>query len=220
MRVVIPAAGEGRRWGMCGGIRKHQAVIAGEPVLARLIRLANEHGHRPIVLCHRAHIYSYPDADYTVVEPGGWRNDSGKLAVTRPWWSSEQQTLIVFGDCYLTDAGAEQVFAPRAEWTVYGRLSPYRYGRKARSQFGVTFTPAEHEFVWRHIEAVDRIPPALTQGAHGGLRKWYQSATGQVAGPKPTVDRGHLVTIDDETDDIDRPKHLRMIRRAVSDGDA
>ena len=220
MRVIIPAAGEGRRRGMHGGIRKHRAVIAGEAVLARLIRLAGERGHRPVVLCHPKYPYGYPDADYAVVEPGGWRNDVGKLAVTRPWWSSTGQTLIVFGDVFLTDAAAEQIFAVRSEWTMYGRLSAYRFGRKARSQFGLTFLPHEHRMVWRHIRAVNGIAPAANAGAHGGLRKWYQSATGQVAGPKPTVDRGHLVTIDDQSDDIDRPKHLRMIRRAVADADA
>lgn len=215
MRVIIPAAGEGRRWGMHGGIRKHQATVRGVPLLARLIGQFNADGVRPLVLTHPDHPYTYAGADYRPVEPDH-RSSIDKVLSSRPWWATDDDTLIMFGDVYLSKAGFAAAVQPRTDWVVFGRISRSRYSRKGRSFFGMRFAAHEHEFVATvggQVAAADtgHSPPPPRRGR---LAIWYQVATGQPV-TRRLVDAGHLVVIDDESDDVDRPRDLMLLRRAV-----
>lgn len=214
MRVIIPAAGLGERWAMYGGIRKHQAKVAKEPILARQIRLWNAVGVRPLVLVHPDYPYDYQDADYEAVDPGG--SSIGKITSSRPWWSDTEDTVISFGDVYYTYPGFEQLLPPRGEWTVFGRLHRYQYGAKGRSFFGLRFRPAdapEVEAIAAEVERLDNAGELVP--SHGRLGVFYRIGTGQSPIARLLADRGHLVTIDDITDDIDKPEHLKLLRRAV-----
>lgn len=219
MKVIIAAAGEGKRWAMHLGIRKHQAPINGVPIIQRQVEQFNAAGIRPLILCHPDHPYDYPGADYTTVTPDPVASID-KVLSSRDLWSDNERTLIVFGDVYFSDAGFASVSRPPADWTVYGRRGRSPYNDQLHALFALSFSPGHHDFIERtceEIAAMDRRGAMPVENC-GRLLYWYQHVTGQPLHPTDLEDRGHWVQIRDETDDADKPSHYRMLQASVEEG--
>lgn len=219
MKVIIAAAGHGHRWGGHLGIRKHQAPIDGMPILQRLIDQFTDAGVRPVVLCHPDHPYDYPGADYTTITPDD-TSSIAKISSSHHLWCPHGRTLVVFGDVYFSPAGFAALLPDPPHWTVYGRIGRSRYSRRKRhSLFGLSFSPDEHDQIWSTCVQIAQLDRAGEIPSGGRLLYWYQHVTGQPLHPTMLTDEGHWVQISDETDDVDKPSHYEMLRRAVRAAD-
>lgn len=213
MRVVIPAAGYGARWGNYGGITKHQAPINGTPIIQRQINQWYISGYEAQVVGQRQ--FDYPHARYVTYSPTSFGQSIDKLC--RQWWGDEG-TIVSFGDVYYTDVAFGEVRKIRNEWTVYARpLSRNNAKYKWPASFFGIYVP--HNEKWEILDAMSRFrdtyeTPNWQLGNHGALASFYRYLTGQNPAGR-TKDRGHMVVIDDETNDVDTPADWRKLQRAV-----
>lgn len=199
MKVIITAAGEGRRWNNYLNRRKHEITIDGERLIDRLVRQLQSRGLTDITItCHPQHMYSVQGA---VSVPGrpDLSNVLSRLS-TQPLWGINDPTLILWGDVYLTDMALDTIVQPVDQWTQFARLKPSAVtGKPGPEIFAVQFTPNDH----------DRYSSALSRAATMDHSSW--SVYCVMVGIPDTVpmlieDSGRHVEIpDDGSDDFDFP---------------
>jgi SAM-dependent methyltransferase len=199
MRAIITAAGSGSRWNNYLGVRKHQAMVNGERLIDRTVRLLQARGISDIVItCHPHHPYHALGAR-TVTIPYESSNAMARLA-TRPFWHLTDRTLVVLGDVYLTEAAADIMVKDHGlGWTHFARLKPSAAtGKPGAEMFGCSFGPEDHDV---YADALHRAGPGSDWPA-------YCAFTGHPVDTEPNDirDWGHHVEIpDDGTDDFDFP---------------
>lgn len=217
MRVIIPCAGDGTRWGNFQDVPKHLAVLRGEPLLHRTVRLV-----RGLV----------PDADVVVVTRDmrdrrelvdGARRSRAKLDPTRGpadkllssahLWPRSGRTAVLFGDVYWTEkALGRLLLVDDRPWVAAARFGPSSFTGCGHAElFGFAFDPTGGEVL---AEAAVRLVAAAAEGritSWSGGWQIYQVAAGVpvddvVRGTAATMpDLGCSVPVDDWTDDLDAP---------------
>lgn len=201
MRVIIAAAGGDKAWNGHLDVPRHMVPVAGEPLLQRTIRQATE-------WTDDVHVTTPDDDRYRVVgavrhvrEPG-----ASEYASTRDLWSEDGRTVLLLGDVYFTDRAMSTICGDtRRDYRVFGRRGASRVtGTPYGEIFAVSWWPEHHAAMDRHLATVHAARAAGTVTRPPGwmlLRAWQGTPLG-----RHIVKRGrHFVTIDDLTDDIDRP---------------
>lgn len=200
MRVIVAAAGGDKTWGGHLGVPRHMVPVGGEPLLQRTIRQA-------VTYTDDVHVTTPDDDRYRVVgaarhvrEPGESEYDS-----TRDLWSADGRTVLLYGDVYFTDRAIAIVCRDQARrFRAYGRRGASRVtGTPYGELFATSWWPEHHAAMDRHLDLVHATRAAGTVTRPPGwmlLRAWQGTPLN-----RHIVKRRFFTTIDDLTDDIDRP---------------
>lgn len=206
MRVIIAAAGEGRRWADYLGVPKHIVrTAAGETLLVRTLAQAKR-------ISDDVHVVVPDDPRYMIAPRRSrkvtWHEvprHHNEYEHTRALWSQTGRTVLLLGDVYFTDAAVDTIAAgsPSA-YRVFGR---YRASRVTGTPYGEIFAaswgPARHAQMDAHLAEVARLresgectrPPGWVL-----LRLWQRTPVRRHV-VKPPI----WAEIDDWTDDLDTP---------------
>lgn len=230
MRAIIIAAGDGKRWGNYLGVPKHFAPVEGEAILHRLVRQLRERGVRDLHIVAPRGDPRYSAAGGRLYHPAfNYREhaDADKFLNSRELWNPGGRTLVVYGDCYLTDEAADTIVNYRVrEWQLFARFGPHPYTAKKNSEcFAQSFYP-EHQA--EHHEMLRYVAKLRTTGVIRRCGGWehYHAMTGKrgrdvyLRDPKGARQLGRATHISDWSDDFDKPAQYRQFvaaRQAASE---
>lgn len=212
MNIVIPAGGDGKRWNDFLGTRKQFAPVNGEMIIERLIRLFSDLGHMYFVtkpgyeLTHPNVTSVYTESDLEME----WL-DIAKVASTVPYWSHDDVTLILLGDVYWTEEGAETVkkYVDKRQWFMYGRLtrSNVKKHHPSNENFAMSFWPEDHKTI---LKAMNHSVDLVDRGEirWNKMSQLYRILCGKDGAQAdysrmPQQNLGNFIAIDDYTDDVD-----------------
>lgn len=206
-RALLLAAGEQTRWQHHLGVPKHLIPIAGEPLLHRTTRQLAHAGITDIRVLARPE-----DAPAYVTPPATWERpadiDRGwvqEMEPSRHLWDTEGRTLVVYGDCYLTDALVADVTAWTGGWAVWGRYGASSItGKPWGEMFAWSIPAADHD----HLDqALDQAIHARDTGASWRACGWetYRALMGWDLTVHRT-DTTRFREWSDESDDFDYPR--------------
>ncbi|MFY1686491.1 NTP transferase domain-containing protein [Plantactinospora sp. WMMB782] len=209
--AVIMAAGSGQRWANYGGTPKHLAVLAGERLLDRSVRLARANGAtRVVVLGPDDDRYRVPGAELHT--PPVLSDDTPGLGATkffntRPYWSATDRTVLLYGDVWFSDDAMARIMGDeRREWLHWCRFGPSRFtGCRHGECFAVTFWPEHHA---SYLAALERTAAAHAAGTINRSGGWEVARA--IHGVPDARLRKHRMhpqyqIIDDWTEDLDSP---------------
>lgn len=218
MRAIICAqGGTDSRWEVAGrpylGVPKHLISIDGETLIARTVRLLREHDVDDIVITAPPGDprYELPGARTVTLEDPAPHGSRGMnlITATRPLWSPDTPTALMFGDVYYTDAAIAAI-------TGETHPEPWWFRRPTKSR--VTGHPWDEPFAFvfgaGHHERIAGVALRLVEGWRGPrrLHLWHLHAAllGRPARRvEDLVDSPTQTVIDDWTDDIDTPADFR-----------
>ena len=210
---IITIAGDGARWALMHGVRKHMVAIAGEPNLLRTIRLIKEFdpSAQIIVGCNMDFFPKELDELDIVTYDGRSYlkgTEADRYFASMPFWSPNGRTTLIWGDVFFTKAALKTVCAPKDTWHRYGRPGAGLY-KSYGEEFAIDFYPEHCELVRRSSALVEDISLRTSIQLFGAV---YLAMLGKqsntiindsTSGRKPNY--GHMIEIDDLTDDFDFP---------------
>lgn len=200
IRVLIPCAGEGERWGNHLGVPKHLAPLAGEPILHRTVRLVNElvPGAEVLVVVddNRHQGYRVAGSVRRRARLGTMEGDIDKIASSLHLWDDRRRTVLLFGDVWWTRDGLSAALTHRGEWTAFGYFEPDNTGGEL---FGFSFPPGSLGTV---RDALHTVGAARLVDQRGGWMLYRQ-----LCGVDLTAqgNHGNWIVVDDWTEDMDFP---------------
>lgn len=209
MRVIILAAGDGQRWNNYLGVPKHLVPIHGEPLVHRTQRMLHERGISDVIVMAQTEW-----APRYVLSPSQWgvpapveRSWVQEMEPSRRFWSTDDRTLILYGDCYFTEDIMDALVADQAsDWRVYARHDGSMLtGKEYGEMFGWVFRPEHHDELDRaRVAAIE----AVESGRWDRCLGWevHRIACGQEPWHHDWSDPVHFVEWDDATDDFDYPR--------------
>lgn len=205
------AAGDDPRWVGETGYPKHFIEIDGERILDRTVRLLAPRVEI-VVSGHPDPRYKYPDAALWVPYRNTDLLDADNVLSTRPVWSRDDRTVILYGDCYYTEEAIETIlaFAPR-EWQLFCRFEPSAItGKPWGEPWAWSLWPEHHE---EHVAAHFRTIDLVRSGVLWRCGAWehYRAMCGlpdERMGIEHHGDYGRATVIDDWTEDFDFPVDL------------
>lgn len=208
MTALILAATSDQRWRNHLGVPKHLVPIKGEPLIHRTQRALLERGERNVI------VMTQPQwADDYVIDGATWQEPKpSPREFVQEWdgsrhlWNDAGKTLIVYGDCYMTDELLDAMTQDSGEpWKAWARWNPSPVtGKEYGEMFGWTFTPEAHDLLDR--ARADAIAAHL-EGRWHRVLGWevYRLAVGfQVA--QHEREDVHGIDWSDASDDFDRPR--------------
>lgn len=216
MRVIIVCAGDGSRWAEHLGVPKQLAVVDGEPLLHRAVRLWGEYSDDVVIVA---------DDDRLAVEGARLeapRQDPdmrsmGRYSSSRHLWDDQGRTLVLFGDVYWDEGAVKRLAKDRHRgWRWIARLDASEHTGKERPEgFGVSFYPSAHAEFSAAIDETARLHREGVTDRSLGFECWrVMQKCDTVRHAHPFPDVGRCLIVDDWTDDIDRPsEHSRLVVR-------
>lgn len=210
-RALILAQGGARRWDNYMGIPKTLVEIDGEALVHRAARLFTERGMEVVVVGDDDRLINGNARLVTLDDPWVVPSDMAKFIGTADLWATDARTVILWGDCFYTDAAADIIaFHNRYQLEYFRRPWPSKVtGKRWDESFGVSFGPDEHYRVlgaaWevhRRWEAGELAP---RDGTHCPVWEHYAVAYGLPNDVSQMIDTPGQTVIDDFTDDIDSP---------------
>jgi len=214
IKVVIICAGEATRWGNYLNTPKHIITIEGECLLDSTVRLFKERGVTDIHI-----VVKQPDPRYEVTGASQYvadinyedNADADKFLSSKALWSLTDRTIVVYGDIYLSDEGADKIVSyTNREWRLFCRPHASRItGTPWGDCFAQSFYP---EHLEEHERALHRIAQLYKDGHLKRCGGWehYREMCGVTKG----FPRQRMVVIDDWSDDFDYPEdYERWITR-------
>ena len=226
MRLIIPAAGFGLRWGYywsqrkeaeTRGWHKHLAEIDGEPIIHRLVRLFSEAGVDDIwVLSRFPELYTIPGSQHHVPPVTSENGDADKYVNSQPLWSEGERTALIYGDTFITPEAVATIVADDAPLRFYGRLGKSRHTGAPESVFGLGFQPEMQATLTQHTNFLIAWKRAGLLGRNGSWELAHSLSTGgQLPGDTGRIDPTSWIEIDDLTQDVDTPVEYEALRTAV-----
>lgn len=209
MCILIPCAGEGRRWQNFLGSPKHLAEVEGARLLDRLVYRVHTASHTEPI-CIIATDERYRITGTLLCPPNPDRLGAGvdKIVCSRPYWSTDSRTWIIWGDLWLSRAGAHRIFASgQSGMRWYGRAGPSARNHKAWGEiWGLSFAPEHFPGLLAacaHAAAMERADYIATSRARTVYSLLHGHDVRDWARPSPD-----WTEIDDETEDFDSPRDL------------
>jgi len=204
--IIILAGGKGTRWGNYTGKPKHFLKVDGETLIARLVRLAKQHAPEAAIFIVGPKL-AFPCDGVTTIAPRRiLGTDHDKLIGAQEHWATDGRTLVMWGDVWLSDAGAATMFRDDSEPVLwFGRLGPSAVTGKRYGEFwGVSFEADQHK---RFVKAATAASEKFRAGKVKRDNSW--SIYAQMTGAKQrglVYDRAECWReIDDFTEDFDFP---------------
>lgn len=119
MRIVIMAAGKCKRWGNYLGIPKQLAVVDGEPIIKRTVRLLREHGIDDIWVTVREY------GQYGDLGVKEYITSPNEVSIDRVWGAKElSPCMFLYGDVYYTEEAINTILKDESDWRFFGRRFP------------------------------------------------------------------------------------------------
>lgn len=168
-RYLIIAAGDATRWGNYMGVPKHMIEILGEPIIHRTQRIL-ERLRQPldeIVL-----VVKDKKVQKEYVKPGLENSvyveeailtpefgDADKILSSQHLWNNTGRTVIIWGDCFLSEAALEAIVrATPEEFVAISRWGANKYtGAVGGENFAHVLWKEGHEKYSKAIERVVRL---------------------------------------------------------------
>lgn len=199
-RIIIAAAGEGRRWNNFRNVPKHLVTIEGETLLNRIYKQFRDFSD-DIVIISKDQRYAVGDAKLEPPLSGDWL-DFGKIYSSSHLWSDDR-TIIVFGDVYFTDKAVQKIVSNQDDYKFFMRKGPSKYTGKGHKEiFAFAFSGGMNEKIKSYIEQLVEIK----QGGAGAWRLYLH-----MHGIKHVRDyfkTDGYIEINDWTDDFDYPEDI------------
>lgn len=206
MRVIIMADGQGKRWNNYTGVPKHLALVNGETILHRTVRLLKENGVNDIYIT--SHDKRYNIEGTTRYEPKNNVYEIDRFCACYPIW--EKETLFMYGDVYYTENAIKTIVnEERGSFTYFGRFGASKV--KGHSELFAIKVKDREKF----NEACMYIRKGLEKGTIKRGIGWetYKYLSGKDVNMsmlefKNWMNEEHpfFVKINDDTDDFDSPE--------------
>ena len=199
MKVLIVAAGEGRRWENYRNVPKHIVEVEGEVLLHRTYAQFKRYTDN-IVIVSTDPRYAIGQTYAPLV---GEFFDYGKVYSSYPIWD-EDRTVIVFGDVYFTDEAVNTIMSNEDDFKFFLRKDKSSYtGKNHKEIFALAFSGGMNQRIKSAIETlIDR-----KQGGAGAWRL-YLHLHGLDKAKSGFYKTDGYVHIDDWTEDFDYPNDL------------
>lgn len=189
MRFVIMADGQGTRWNNYMGVPKHLALVDGEPVLGRTVRLLREAADNPeIIITSHDPRYEFEGAVRHEPENNIYEIDRFTTELVC------DDMCFLYGDTIYDKDVLEDIAASDVKDILF-------YGN-GKSVVAVRIGDAG---LFR--EHFDRVKNLFIEGEIEKCKGWqiYQSVTGQDLNEKPVIGE-KFVRVDEHTTDINTPE--------------
>ena len=194
MRFVIMADGQGTRWNNYMGVPKHLALVDGEPVIGRTVRLLREVADDPeVIITSHDERYEFPGAVRHEPENNIYEIDRFTAELVC------DDMCFLYGDTVYDKDVLADIAASETDDILF-------YGNR-KSVVAVRIGNAE--FFRKHF---DRVRNLFIEGEIDKCKGWqiYQSVTGQNLTERPVIgDRFKVV--DERTTDINTPEEYKNI---------
>jgi hypothetical protein len=199
MKVLIVAAGEGRRWDNYRNVPKHLVEVEGQVLLHRTYEQFKRYTDN-IVIVSTDPRYAIGQTYTPLV---GDFFDFGKIYSSYPIWD-EDRTVIVFGDVYFTDEAVNTIMSNEDDFKFFLRKDKSSYtGKNHKEIFALAFSGGMNQRIKSAIETlIDR-----KQGGAGAWRL-YLHLHGLDNAKSGFYNTDGYVHIDDWTEDFDYPNDL------------
>ena len=194
MRFVIMADGQGTRWNNYMGVPKHLALVDGEPVIGRTVRLLREVAEEPeIIITSHDPRYEFEGAVRHEPENNIYEIDRFTKELVC------DDMCFLYGDTIYD----RKVLAAIAE----SRPDDILFYGNSKSVVAVRIGDAG--LFRKHF---DRVRTLFVDGIIEKCKGWqvYQSVTGQDLKEKPVIG-DKFVLVDEHTTDINTPEEYRNI---------
>ena len=199
-RIIIAAAGEGRRWNNFRNIPKHLAMIEGQRLIDRIYKQFSDFSD-DIVIISKDVRYQIGNAKLEAPLEGEWF-DFGKMYSSNHLWSDDR-TIIVFGDVYFTDEAVQIIMLNKDQYKFFMRKGASKYTGKGHKEiFAFAFDGSMNEKIRSHINQLI----AMKQGGAGAWRLYLHMHNIKHQ-REYFKDDGHI-EINDWTDDFDYPEDI------------
>ena len=188
MKYIIMADGKGVRWNNYNDIPKHFAIVEGEPIIVRTVRLLREMDDSAEV------IITSHDSRYDI--PGARRHEpqNNVLEIDRCTEELiEDNVCFLYGDTYYSEEALKRIMeSETADMLFFGN-------RKSIVAIKVT----DGELFRSHVARVRNL---FLEGKINKCIGWqvYQSFTGLPFGEKTIGDS--FVILEDDTEDFNTPE--------------
>jgi hypothetical protein len=213
--AIVIADGPGDRWGNYLGAPKHFAPVDGEPILNRTVRLFSTGAEVTVVGPADDERYRIPGSTLFTPRHVPEHGDADKFLNNMELWNPTSRTLVLYGDCYFTEAAAQTILSSWVirEWTLFCRFGPSRY---SGCQWGECFAQSFYPEHWaEHLSALWRIM-RLYQSGSGALNRCggWEHYRAMLGWPNEKLGDNHVITrknrrraveIKDWTEDFDFP---------------
>jgi hypothetical protein len=229
MRIIILCAGDSSKWNSYLGIKnKHFIEINGEPILSRTVRLIKKYApEAQVIITTKAEnlsLYDYDGCDtFIPIRDAFLDRDIDKYNNLIPIWSQNDRTILMLGDVYFTESAMKKIlFHKRHSITFFARPHPSKItGHRWREHFATSFWPEHHQTLKDiYKRCIDEHELFCKPGAWeiygmviGGkikssskIKSLYKITHFLHLEVLLASVKGHLVLIDDATDDFDTPE--------------
>lgn len=214
--AIIICAGEGTRWGNYLNVPKHLIELEGERLIDRTVRLLKERNIENIYIVTKEF-----DPRYFVegakqvpadLKPELYA-DADKFLSSRSCWNHEEgRTIVLYGDCYFTDAAMDTIVNfEKREWTLFCRTTQSSItGTPWGECFAQSFYPEhieKHEEMLKYVGKLhrDKVIKRCGGWEHYGAMMGRRGSGVLQSHKKMTT---NYVEINDFTDDFDYPGDL------------
>lgn len=214
---ILTIAGDGSRWGLHRGVRKHFVPIKGEPNLQRTIRLINANDKEAKIFIGINPKYPLPEYykhivttyDGTIYKKDA---ESDRYFVSAPNWNREGRTVLIWGDVFFTENAIKTITKPCSAWLRYGRPGACSYSKRKfwGEEFAISFHPEHHEDMLKACRTVERISLETGIQLYGAIYSAMLGMKDDVIVAESNSNRknnhGNMIEILDLTDDFDFPQ--------------
>lgn len=214
-RVLVLAAGDGRRWNNHEGSPKHLVNIEGERLLDRTIRQFKKYTNNIIVVGVDER-YKVDGLELFVPKPParfvypkklkvrGWK-EMDKFASSMHLWS-EGRTTLVLGDVYFTDEAVETIMNCDKTWTTFCRTGGSQItGKDYKEIFAFSLDKQHHE---EFINAIEKLIDVVKTSGGWSLYRLLTRGIHEAVDHNLLFDNDRYVEIDDWTEDFDCARDL------------
>jgi hypothetical protein len=205
-KVLILAAGSGTRWGDFRDVPKHLVEVEGETLLERTCRQFLAYSKDVTVVGPDDLRYRvFGCALYTPSEGRG--RELEKFASSLSLWSSEDRTILAYGDVYFTDEAVATIMSNNDPWKFFCRSGPSNTtGKNCKEIFAIGFAPEKMEWMSKSVMSIIDMP--TTTGGWSLFRLLTLGVSNVAVSDRRMFDTGNHVEIDDWTEDFDFPVDL------------
>lgn len=227
MRLIIPAAGEGHRWGYYWSARKefeergwhkHLAEINGEAIIHRLVRLFQEAGVDDIwVVAKDNGMYDIPRTKLFVPEITPANGDADKFINSQPIWAKADRNALIYGDVYITPEVVDTIVGDAAPFRVYGRPEASPLTGLGQGWIGISFDPERQSMVKFYADLLAFYKRGTALDRNGSWELLHAMSTrGSFPDGEFVIAADLIKPVGDITMDIDTPEEYEALKAVVA----
>lgn len=212
MRIVIMAAGKCLRWGNYLGIPKQLAVVNGEPVIKRAIRLLKERGIDDIWVTVREY------GQYGDLGVNEYITSPNEVSIDRVWGAKELSPCIyLYGDVYYTEDAIDTILKDESDWRFFGRRFPNKL-KNNREIYAIKSNDLliQKAGELRELHISGKLENSLGQFLHCYMIGLPINPKARNFPCKPEQLTPHHTDINDMTEDFDNPRDYRTFLKLLN----